>query len=255
MANGKKNGNGSSNLPALLAGDEYAIVKASPAEVKEIMASNIGDEGVQPFSLDRVSMPAGGGKAWTVPTLEGEVAREVIRGVIICWQDVRVFYAAAYTGEHTPPDCSSEDGIVGVGEPGGQCRVCPNAQFGTSTNADGSPGAGQACSQCRRLFMLQPDDLLPLLVTLPPTSLGAGRKYFQRLASRAIPYYGVVTDLGLEVDKNATGVKYSKALITVAEVMEPDQRERFRQLKEMFEPWLRTVGIEAEDRGEDAAGD
>ena len=223
---------------------EFAILKVEPEQMQLVLAENIGPAGFDVFALDRIGIPAGGGQQWTVPTLAGPKMEAEIRGVIVYWQDIRVFWAADYDGSRTPPDCSSQDCFHGVGNPGGLCGDCHYSEFGSAGN-DTKPG--QACNECRRLFLIVEDERLPVMVSLPPTSLGPTRKYFQRLASRGMPYYGVVTTLSLTKDKSTGGIDYSKAALTVAATLREDQVNAFRQLNAMFKPTLCTIKPDAAD--------
>jgi len=232
--------------PLALVGDsEFAILKSDPGAIQELLDENMGAAGLNIGLLDRVAMPAGGGTVWAVPTLEGDEPAETIEGVIIYKQDIRGYYDTPYTGGHEPPTCSSQDTKTGVGDPGGDCRQCPHAQFGTSMNADGTQGKGQACSERIRLFLLTAGITVPQMIVLPPTSLQAARKYFLRLASKGegIPYYGVVTRLKLEKDKNDGGIEYSKVHLSVASLLSSEQRAAFKELNEVFKPKLLTLPV------------
>lgn len=232
----------------------FEILTMPVNQLPELMKENAGAEGITPFDLDRIAIPAGGGKAWEVPTLEGTEAVGVVQGVVIAWNNARAYFDQPFeeTGGGVPPACSSNDGITGVGNPGGQCEKCPMAQFGT---ARGGKGKGQACRAIRRLFIIRPGDRLPMVIALPPTSLKAAKKYFLRLASQGIPFYGVVTKFGLE-QKNDP-VKHSVALFAVASRLDPQQVEAFRKISEGLKPYLvkqpvvdgdfRVVGGESED--------
>ena len=90
------------------------------------------------FSIDRVKLPAGGGTAFEVPAEDGEDTEMVkdITGVVLYNHPAYAYYASAFAGGHAAPDCSSIDGVTGVGVPGGDCRTCPYNKFGF---ADGEP--------------------------------------------------------------------------------------------------------------------
>ena len=78
-------------------------------------------------------------------------------------------------------------------------------EFGSSTSGSGN---GKACKEQMQLFMLQSDAVLPIQVSLPPTSLKGFRKYMTRLASKGKSYMTVVTGLTLSVEKGG-GQTYS----------------------------------------------
>lgn len=185
--------------------EEYAIV-AMGDSIADIMAENLGDDGLSEFSLDRIRIPAGGGIAFEIPTLEGSDSAKTIEGVVVGWKTVRGYYANAYDGSNNPPDCSSNDGEVGMGDPGGYCSDCPLNAWGS----DPKGGKGKACAEKRMLFVLRKDDVLPIVIMVPPTSLKGIREYFRRLTSKAIPYYGVVTQFSLKKAQSSTNITYSE---------------------------------------------
>lgn len=208
--NGTKKAEGNGNTETALTIPNYAVMKHTVEDLNNIISSNLGSADLGPSDLDKIKVPAGGGTTWSVPTLDGDQDTKNFDGVIVAWKDQRAYWKDSYSGASNPPDCASDDGMDGVGEPGGTCKVCPFSQFESAVGDDGGKRAGQACKQVRLMAVIQQDDLVPLLLAAPPTSLGNLRKYFLRLSSRATPYYGVVTRFTLEKDKNVGGIEYSK---------------------------------------------
>lgn len=211
--------------------EEYGIVAQPTGDLMEIMEANIGGT-LSQFDLDRISVPAGGGRQWIIPTLEGEEDSPVIDGIIVHWKEPRAYWETSFdeSGGGTPPDCNSQDGMLGQGKfgpgsdtnPSGRCDTCPMSQWGS----DPKGGSGQACKQMRVLFMVGKEDLLPMAVVAPPTSINPIKKFMLRLASRSIPYWGVVTRLELEQDSNKDGIRYSKIKPSVATRLSPEQAEQ-----------------------------
>lgn len=196
-----------SNFPALFVG------AGEGGSIAEVIEDNFGDEGFSVSDLDRVKIPAGGGLTWEVPD---EEPTRSIAGIIIHKQATRSFWfkKRGENGEDDgPPDCYSVDAKVGVGSfgpgsegnPSGACGDCPMNVFGSSTSGS---GAGKACKEQMQVFVLQPDAVLPLQLSLPPTSLRGFRRFMTRLASKGKSYYSVVTGFGLEVTKSG-GQTYS----------------------------------------------
>ncbi len=174
--------------------------------VAQIIEDNFGEEGFSPDNLDRLTVPAGGGRAWDIPD---EDPAGFVEGVIVHRQSTRTFWfkKRGEDGvEDGPPDCSSPDARIGIGvfgpgsadNPSGECAACPMNVFGSSTSGSGN---GKACKEQMQVFLLQKGAVLPIQVSLPPTSLRSWKKYMTRLASKGKSYYSVVTRLGLEVEK------------------------------------------------------
>ena len=197
---------------------------------------NVGAGGMTAFDLERIKIPSGGMLAWEIPTITGkpEYVQE-FDGVVIFHKDGRVYWEKplAESGGNEPPDCSSADCVVGIGNPGGSCGQCPFARFGS----DQQGGRGQACKQVKQLFVARSDGLLPVVLPLPPTSLSVARKYFLRLTSRRIPYYGVLTRFSLEKATNKGGIAYARAVLSLVEVLPDAQREALRQVGEPCSRW------------------
>lgn len=232
-------------LPAVIG--SYAVMQRGE-KLREIMAANVGTGGVSPFDIDRIKVPSGGGTTWEVPSLTGVVETKELRGVVIAWRDARSFWRESFdaTGGGTPPDCSSDDGISGQGDPGGDCAVCPLSQF-ESEMRNGKPGRGQACKQTRLLFVVREGDMLPILVVVPPSSLAVMRKFFLRLASSAVPFYGVVTELTLSKTKNKDGIAYGEIVPKMVAQLSPEECDRMRAYAAIVAPVLAVVRVDRAD--------
>lgn len=180
------------------------------------LRANLGGDGgsgaISLWDLDRVKVPAGGGISWEIPQADGETqVSKTFKGIIVGWTEGRSFFAGKYTpGEASPPDCTSIDGIEGDGEPGGLCAQCPNAKWGSATGADGKPSRGQSCRTQRSLFVLIPGSILPIVLTVPPTSLKDCRKYFLRLTQISKPFWAVETVFGLTRGAMASTITFQK---------------------------------------------
>ena len=213
--------------------------------VREAIGENIGVGGITEFDLDRIRIPAGGGLSFNVTTLEGETAEKTLTGVIVLARDARAYWKKSLdeSGGSAPPDCHSNDGVVGFGEPGGDCAHCPLGQFGSDTKT----GRGQACKAIRRLFILRGSSLLPTVLALPPTSLKAIKQYMVRLAGQGIPYWTVVTKIGLESAQNAQGIKYARATFEFAGMLSEDQKAKAKQYSDMLKPLVTNMVVDAKD--------
>ncbi len=236
--NGKKNG----TELMMIGNQEFAILKAGIAGMKESLQENIGDEGLSPFELDRVKIPSGGMQAWTIPGIEKDEIVPQFTGVIIYHRLGRVYWAQGIDegGGNLPPDCSSDDSVTGIGEPGGECAACPFSKFG-------SAGKGQACKQVKLLFVMREKALLPIVVSLPPTSIRPAKKYMLRLASRSLTYFSVLTKFSLEKANNEAGIEYSTAVLSVAEILSAEQIKQFRAISHDLRPHLDAVRVSQDD--------
>jgi hypothetical protein len=212
----------------------FLVLEKGMEAIQKIKA-NLEGEDLNPRDLDRVSIPAGGGVNWCVPTLEGEINTPEIIGVIVGIKNCRAYWPGDFAGGGDPPDCVSEDNVTGVGEPGGACHQCPLAEFGSD-----SRGKGQACKQIKRVFVVPAKSLLPMVVQLPPTSLEPCRKFVTRLGSEFLGYRDVVTRIALSKEKSGDGIAYSKAVFTMEGRLDPVQAD-------FFEKYAIKLGLKQEE--------
>jgi hypothetical protein len=176
--------------------------------------------------------------------LEGPKEFKVLEGVIVAWKDTRQYYASNFSdGGSQPPDCSSQDSITGMGDPGGACFDCPFSKFGSTETG----GKGQACKQTRLLFILREFDVLPLVLVVPPASLKPLQKYMLQLASRSLPYFGVVSKFSLEKTKNDQGIAYSRIVPSLANTLGVEDVERFKLFGSNIQQVFGQVRLEAHD--------
>lgn len=169
-------------------------------------------------------------------TLKVKQGKEVIHvyedsmtGIIVDWGRPRAFWAESFSGEGSPPDCASMDGVGGSGlhvvAPGETakvpndsgdypvaaespitisraCGTCPHAQF-----IDGR----QACKQMVRFGIYIPtaNDYapwlasrqqvggppIPVVVSLPPTNLKAWDSHIRWIQGIRFPLDGVWTKI------------------------------------------------------------
>jgi len=216
----------------------FVVLQTPVAEIRDAVAANLGDNGMSATDFERIKIPAGGGTAWTLQTLDGEEMVKELSGIIVAWRDTRAYWSVGMeeSDGNMPPDCYSLDARTGEGKPGGDCYKCPFAQFGSDTK-----GEGQACKLVRQLFFVREENLLPEIVSLPASSVKPARQYFMRLASKAVPCYSLITRIGLEKTKNAQGIVYSRATFASGGRLEPEQAERIKTYAAMIKPFLESA--------------
>ena len=240
---------------------EYSVMSIGQDEIQGLIAANVGRNGVSPFMLERVKIPAGGGLFWSVPTLEGEVPQKEVEGIIVHFRDLRAYWQRR-PGEGgapggSPPDCLSEDSLVGRGrrfdgdaDEAHDCLTCRFAQFGS----DPKGGKGQACGARKAVFLLRPDSILPILFMLPATSLGVVEKFFLRLLAHRMPFYGCEVRVGLEQKQNGTGQVYSRAVMNLAWKLDAKEVARVESLRKVLVPVLDQTRIAPDDGTRDDEG-
>ena len=178
-------------------------------ELAEAIAEEMDGLGSIPF--ERAKIPSGGGLAFELPgeTEDEPVMSTELTGVILHHHPVNAYWAEQYSGGNEQPDCSSYDGKQGVERETGEihdCSKCPHNQFG-------SAGAGKACKNIHRCYILQESNPVPIILALPPTSLKYIRDYIgKRILLKGLRCYEAVTKITLKKEKSADGITYSSRL-------------------------------------------
>jgi hypothetical protein len=104
-----------------------------------------------------------------------------------------------------------------------------------------------------RLFILREDAILPYTLTLSPTSIRPFTTYMTTLSLSGLPYFGVVTRIGLDKAKNADGIGYSVATFQQVGELDEDDEGRVEEYAEMIQPYL-TTPVQAEEYAGDDGG-
>jgi len=224
-------------------------------ELQDVFESNF--EGITP-AFESIHIPTGGIAVWSVPGDgdEPDIEKE-IQGVILDHYGVRVYWEQKYGGSGAggPPDCSSIDGKTG--NKFGACASCDFAKFGTATQADGTPGKGQACRMIHRVYiwMAGREGIFPYLLPLPPSSGqskydGSFQTYAIKLAGKMKKLQDVRTKVKL-VAQDMNGVKVARAHFFYVADLTPGEKAQAAFLREQLRPAMRTKPMEFAEADED----
>lgn len=200
--------------------NETFVLKTLDGELAEAVAEEMDGLGTIPY--DRVKIPAGGGLAFELPgeTEEDAVSVTELVGVILYHHPVNAYWADSYAGGNEQPDCGSSDGKQGINRSTGvvrDCAECPHNQFGTD-------GSGKACKNVHRIYMLREDNPIPLVLSLPPTSIKYMREYIgKRVLLKGYRCFQVITKITLKKEKSRDGITYSRAAFALAGVLDAEQ--------------------------------
>lgn len=218
-----------------------AVVFQPPTNLAEVQAGLAEEMQGLEIEFDRVKIPSGGGVAFEVPgdnPDSPDVAKELV-GVIVDHHPVNARWESKFDGQSNPPVCSSMDGMVGVGIPGGNCKTCPYNQYGSDDE-----GSGKGCKNMHRVYILRDGDVFPMLVTLPPTSIKPFSGFLaKRVLTKGHRSYGVVTKITLKKEKSKTGIEYAEAQFAVTGKLEPEHVEQMRVYSESIKSATRKVEI------------
>jgi len=199
------------------------------------------------IEFDRVKIPSGGGMAFEVPGDDPDNPDTVkeITGIIVDHHPVNAYWAEKFSGQNNPPDCSALDGKTGETRNGekNSCSSCPNNIWGSDPD-----GAGKACKNMHRVYILREGDMFPLLLTLPPTSLKNFANYLaKRVITKGKRSHEVVTKVTLKKATNRTGITYSQASFTLAGILAPKKAEKVAKYAADIKPVTRRLAVAADE--------
>ena len=138
--------------------------------------------------------------------------------------------------DNTPPLCQSVDGKIGHGTPGGLCASCGFNEFGSAGNK-----RGKACKNMRTLYLLRSGELLPLQISLPPTSIRPYNAFYNAVfALRRRPIYSSVIQIGLK-KASSNGHNYSVATFCEVRNLFGQELEAVKAYAEGFREQVRSM--------------
>jgi len=169
----------------------------------DIIRANLKSQSLSLDLFDIVKSPSGGATVFSVPGLSGDEAEKELTGIVLDYTTPRAYWDTPDPIEGTPPVCMSQNSIIS--ENGQACAQCPFNTFGSK---DGESNA-KACKESVLLFLLRPNNIIPLLVRVPVTSKPRFLKYATRLLSNLTPISSVVTKITLEKATSKQGKPYA----------------------------------------------
>ena len=173
------------------------------------------------YSFDRVRIPTGSGTNLILPPKADGEPNEIpeMAGVILHSHPENVYFSSRYTDENNPPDCTSIDGINGIGYPGGDCRICPYNRFGSGR------GRNKLCKNRRRLYLLREGDLFPVMISLPTRSLKSYADYVKAQIMQGRKPSALVTGISVRTAVSQQGEAYPTLKFTFKRMLEAEEQE------------------------------
>lgn len=170
-------------------------------DMMEAFAEEMDGLGTIPY--DRVKIPSGGGLSFEVPGEtedEPEVTQELV-GVIIYHHPVNAYWRDKFSGANEAPDCASSDGKTGVDRETGECKNCKTCPL----NQFAEDGSGKPCKNTHRIYLLREGKPIPIILTVPPTSLKYVRDYIGKgLLLKGLRSHQALTRISLKRSSQET---------------------------------------------------
>ena len=203
-----------SESPLAPVSSEYMALRSNALG---IIRENLKNQPLSFQLFDVVKSPSGGSTVFSVPGLSGDEAEKELTGIILDYTTPRAYWDTPDPVEGTPPVCISQNSIIS--QDGKACAHCPYNDFGSK---DGETNA-KACKESVLLFLLRPNNILPLLVRVPVTSKPRFLKYMARLIGTMTPLDGVVTRITLEKATSKTGKPYALYHFDAVNMLPPEE--------------------------------
>lgn len=194
----------------------------------DIIRENLKQQPLSFQLFDMVKSPSGGATAFTVPGLAGEEIYKELTGIVLDYATPRAYWDTPDPVEGTPPLCYSPDSLVS--HEGKPCNRCPFNDFGSK---DGDSNA-KACKESVTIFLLRPDNIMPIIIRVPVSSKLIFQRYMTRLIGKMVPVCGVVTKITLEKTTNKTGQPYSLYHFEAVSILSPEETANARAFGQQF---------------------
>ncbi len=209
-------------------------------DFSQLQEENQGAE----FSFDTYKFPTGGMTAFIQPDDmddDGTVIKD-ITGVILYSHLSFSYYSTAFSGSNVPPECFSNDGITGTGNPGGSCKICPFNQFGSGGTK------AKACKNRRTVYILREGEFIPIILSVPAGSVGAYNDYVKHLFSKQHLMTGqVVTKVTLKKSVNSDGIAFSQAVFKPVRRLDADELKALETVKQQVKKYANEHANAAND--------
>lgn len=225
----------------LVSNFQISTVTAQLAQAVSEELDGLGD-----ITYDRIRIPTGGGLAFEVPTDDPdapESATELV-GVILYHNAINAYWREKYNGGHDRPDCASHDGKTGIDAETGEIKSCESCPL----NAFGVKGGRKKCKNMHRVYLLTSSSPLPVMLTLPPTSLKNLNTYLvKQVLSKGLRSWQVLTRVKLKKEQNRDGIVYSQAVFSSVGALLPEQQSQTEKMSAITRENARCANVEADD--------
>jgi hypothetical protein len=204
-----------------------------------IISENLKHQQLSAALFDVIKAPAGGVTSFTIPGIGGDAMEKELTGIIIDYGTPRAYWDTPDPVEGAPPVCFSHNSVIS--HDGKPCNQCVFNEFGSKDNGD---GLGKACKESVAVYLLRPDNILPLVVRVPVSSKMAYMRYVTRLISSMTPLSGVVTRITLEKATNKTGQPYATYIFEAVKRLSPEETAGVQAFGQKFKEILSAADVE-----------
>lgn len=206
----------------------------------DIIRENLKNQPLSFDFFDVVKSPSGGSTVFSVPGLAGDEPAKELVGIVLDYTTPRAYWDTPDPVEGTPPTCLSQNSIIS--QDGKACARCPYNDFGSK---DGDSNA-KACKESVLIFLLRPNNIIPLLVRVPVTSKPRFLKYSTRLLSSLTPISSVVTKITLEKATSKGGKPYALFNFEAVGTLSSEEAGQAKRFGQQFMAYVESANLEPE---------
>jgi len=205
----------------------------------DIISENLKNQPLSLSLFDVVKSPSGGATVFAVPGLSGDDAEKELTGIILDYTTPRAYWDTPDPVEGEPPVCWSQDSLVS--HEGKPCNRCVYNDFGSNIKENSN---AKACKESVQIFLLRPDNIMPIIVRIPVSSKLIFQRYMTRLIGRMIPLSGVVTKITLEKATSKAGKPYALYNFEAVSALTPEEAANARAFGSKFMEILNAADLD-----------
>lgn len=185
------------NVPAVIDFKKEFPMLFSQVNIGDAMRANFEGQDITPRELFfQVKVPGGGSTQFEMIKEDGDTEQVTeISGVILYIGSTRAYHEGDFGASDTDkvPVCSSDDGQIGAGRPGGDCMSCPLNEFKSAKN-----NKAKACKEYKPTYMLVPGLSRPIAIRVSSGSFNALKNYNIELSMAGIARHTILTKFSLK---------------------------------------------------------
>lgn len=153
--------------------------------------------------------------------------------IILKETPVNVYYTTAFDKSNPiSPDCWSLGGLKpdpsSKDKQSTSCVTCKANRFGSLIGQDGKKRKGKACHNTRRLILKVMGVDMPVVMSLPPTSIKLLNAYLKNLTSGEIPIPVFAVKTIFEFDSS---VQYPRPMMKKGDLLKSDEYASIKQYR------------------------
>lgn len=184
-----------------------ALDPETQEELREVLDENLDDdERMRVSDLNILTVPSGKSPAvWGYDKDGKEETTADLHAVIVAWTDGRNYWVKSMEDSdgNEAPDCTSGDGVYGIGMYGrgsveNPTGLCGDCRMGQWKEEDGGANTPPPCKPHNRLMLMVEGEAFPWLLNVPRTSIAAFKKYRRSLVKDRKSVAQVLTSLTLK---------------------------------------------------------